>query len=69
MIQSIHTAADIKMDFRRAYMSCLDVECWTKRNSSLTLQTIAITHREMGDPNNVADAIHAISDHLEDPAS
>jgi hypothetical protein len=30
------------------------------------LQTIAITHREMGDPNNLADAIHAISEHLLD---
>jgi hypothetical protein len=33
-----------------------------------TLQTIAITHREMGDPNGLADAIHAISEHLEDSA-
>ena len=28
------------------------------------LQQIAITHREAGDPNNLADAIHAISEHL-----
>jgi hypothetical protein len=34
-----------------------------------TLQTIAITHREMGDPNGLADAIHAISEQLEDSAS
>lgn len=30
---------------------------------SLVQQT-AIAHRETGDPNNLADAIHAISDHL-----
>jgi hypothetical protein len=30
------------------------------------LQTIAIAHRESGDPNNLADAIHAISEHLSD---
>jgi hypothetical protein len=30
------------------------------------LQTIAIAHREAGDPNNLADAIHAISEHLLD---
>ncbi len=30
------------------------------------LQTIAIAHREAGDPNNLADAIHAISEHLSD---
>ncbi len=30
------------------------------------LQTIAITHRETGDPNDLADAIHAISEHLSD---
>jgi hypothetical protein len=29
------------------------------------LQQVAITHREAGDPNNLADAIHAISEHLE----
>jgi hypothetical protein len=28
------------------------------------LQTIAIAHREAGDPNNLADAIYAISEHL-----
>jgi hypothetical protein len=30
------------------------------------LETTAITHREAGDPNNLADAIHAISEHLSD---
>jgi hypothetical protein len=30
----------------------------------LELQQVAITHREAGDPNNLADAIHAISEHL-----
>ena len=30
------------------------------------LQTIAIAHRESGDPNDLADAIHAISEHLLD---
>ena len=30
------------------------------------LQTTAAAHREAGDPNNLADAIHAISEHLED---
>jgi hypothetical protein len=30
------------------------------------LQTIAIAHRKSGDPNNLADAIHAISEHLSD---
>ena len=30
----------------------------------MMLQQIAITHRETGDPNNLADAIHAISEHL-----
>ena len=30
------------------------------------LQTIAIAHRETGDPNDLADAIHAISEHLSD---
>jgi hypothetical protein len=30
------------------------------------LQTIAIAHREAGDPNDLADAIHAISEHLSD---
>ena len=29
------------------------------------LQTIAIAHREVGDPNDLADA-HAISEHLSD---
>ncbi len=29
-------------------------------------QTIATAHREAGDPNNLADAIHAISEHLLD---
>ena len=28
------------------------------------LQETAITHREAGDPNNLADAIHALSQHL-----
>lgn len=28
------------------------------------LQQVAIAHREVGDPNNLADAIHAISEHL-----
>jgi hypothetical protein len=30
------------------------------------LQTTAAAHPEAGDPNNLADAIHAISEHLED---
>jgi hypothetical protein len=30
----------------------------------LALQQTAATHRETGDPNNLADAIHAISEHL-----
>ena len=30
----------------------------------LMLQQVAITHRETGDPNNLADAIHAISEHI-----
>jgi hypothetical protein len=30
------------------------------------LQQIAITHRDAGDPNNLADAIHLISEHLQD---
>jgi hypothetical protein len=30
------------------------------------LQTIAIAPRDSGDPNNLADAIHAISEHLSD---
>lgn len=30
----------------------------------IKLQTIAIAHRQSGDPNNLADAIHAISEHL-----
>jgi hypothetical protein len=29
------------------------------------LQETAITHRETGDPNNLADAIHALSIHLQ----
>jgi hypothetical protein len=28
------------------------------------LQQTAIAHREAGDPNNLADAIHAVSEHL-----
>ena len=28
------------------------------------VQQTAIAHRESGDPNNLADAIHAISEHL-----
>ena len=31
-----------------------------------TLQQTAITHREAGDPNNLANAIHSISEHLHD---
>ena len=30
----------------------------------LMLQQTAATHRDGGDPNNLADAIHAISEHL-----
>jgi hypothetical protein len=30
----------------------------------LALQQTAAAHRESGDPNNLADAIHAISEHL-----
>jgi hypothetical protein len=30
----------------------------------LALEQTAATHRETGDPNNLADAIHAISEHL-----
>ena len=30
------------------------------------LQDIAIAHRETGDPNNLADAIHMISEHLQE---
>jgi hypothetical protein len=29
------------------------------------VQETAIAHREAGDPNKLADAIHAISEHLE----
>ena len=29
------------------------------------VQETAIAHREVGDPNNLADAIHAISEQLE----
>jgi hypothetical protein len=32
----------------------------------LVLQQTAATHRESGDPNNLAEAIHAISEHLSD---
>jgi hypothetical protein len=32
------------------------------------LQSIAIAHREAGDPNNLADAIHALSEHLANSA-
>jgi hypothetical protein len=28
------------------------------------VQQSAIAHRELGDPNNLADAIHALSEHL-----
>lgn len=31
----------------------------------LMVQQTAITHRESGDPNNLADAIHALSIHLQ----
>jgi hypothetical protein len=37
-----------------------------KASVSRPLQTIAIAHREAGDLNNLADAIHAISEHLSD---
>ena len=30
-----------------------------------TIQVTAATHREAGDPNNLADAIHAITIHLQ----
>jgi hypothetical protein len=30
----------------------------------LALQQMAAAHRDTGDPNNLADAIHAISQHL-----
>jgi hypothetical protein len=30
----------------------------------LALEQTAAAHRETGDPNNLADAIHAISEHL-----
>ena len=33
------------------------------------LQTVASTHREAGDPNNLADAIHAISEHIQTSSS
>ena len=33
------------------------------------IQETAITHREAGDPNRLADAIHAISEHLFDSIS
>jgi hypothetical protein len=29
------------------------------------LQQTAVAHREAGDPNNLADAIHALSEHLQ----
>ena len=32
---------------------------------ALILQQTAATHREAGDPNNLADAIHALSEHLQ----
>jgi hypothetical protein len=32
----------------------------------LMVQQTAITHRENGDPNNLADAIHALSLHLQE---
>ena len=32
---------------------------------ALMLQQTAATHRETGDPNNLADAIHALSEHLQ----
>ena len=32
---------------------------------ALILQQTAAGHREMGDPNNLADAIHALSEHLQ----
>ena len=32
----------------------------------IKLQETAITHREHGDPNNLADAIHMLSEHLHD---
>lgn len=31
-----------------------------------SLQQIAIAHREVGNPNELADAIHSISEHLHD---
>jgi len=31
-----------------------------------TLKQVAIMHRETGDPNNLADAIDALAQHLED---
>jgi hypothetical protein len=33
------------------------------------LQTLSIAHREAGDPNNLAAAIHAISEHLQNSAT
>jgi hypothetical protein len=30
----------------------------------LALEQTAVTHREAGDPNNLADALHAISEHV-----
>jgi hypothetical protein len=33
------------------------------------LQQTAIAHRESGDPNDLADAIHALSVHLQDSVS
>jgi len=32
----------------------------------LMVQQTAITHREAGDPHNLADAIHALSTHLQE---
>ena len=33
------------------------------------VQTTAITHRETGDPNNLADAINAIAEHIANSAA
>jgi hypothetical protein len=33
------------------------------------IQQTAATHRETGDPNNLADAIHAVSMHLQGSAN
>jgi hypothetical protein len=34
------------------------------REFELLLQQTAAAHRENGDPNNLADALHALSEHL-----